>query len=120
MIGSVLTDKPGKVYLSGFEKSNMAKILNQYIGNDTITNFEQDQLYGLFRLSDNYPLYEKLNIPAHTFCTFDFSNYKYYHKVNDEIKNLDIENTAIIVRNIAVGISKIANSDSKEIVLMKN
>ncbi len=120
MIGSVLTDKPGKVYISGFEKSNMGIVFNKYIGSDTIANIDQTLVYDVFELSDNYPLYEKLKIPAHTFCTFDFNNYKHYHRVSDEMKNVDIENTGIIVRNIALGFTKIAASDVKEIVLKKD
>jgi len=120
MIGSVLTDKPGKVYLSGFERSNMGAIFNKYIGADTIANIDQSLIYDVFELSDNYPLYEKLKIPAHTFCTFDFNNYKHYHRLCDEMKNVDIENTGIIVRNIALGFTKIAASDVKEIVLPKD
>jgi Zn-dependent M28 family amino/carboxypeptidase len=120
MIGSVLTNKPGKIYISGFDKSNMSEIFNKYTGNDNITSIELDQMYGLFRLSDNYPLYEKLNIPAHTFCTFDFSNYEHYHRLTDEVKNLDIENAGIIIRNIALCVSKLSCSDKKEIVLTKN
>jgi len=119
MIGSVLTSKPGKVYITGFERSNMGTILNQYLGNDTIANLDNSLIYDVFQLSDNFPLYEKLKIPAHTFCTFDFNNYKYYHKVTDEIKHLDVENTGIIVRNIAFCVAKIASSDTKEIVLSK-
>jgi len=119
MIASVLTNKPGKVYISGFEKSNMGTIFNQYIGNDTIANIDNELVYDVFSLSDNYPLYEKLKIPAHTFCTFDFNNYKHYHRVTDEMKNVDIENTGIIIRNIDLGLTKIIESAEKEIVLSK-
>jgi len=117
MIASVLTNKPGKVYISGYSKSNMGDVFNQYIGNETIANVDNEMIFDIFGLSDNYPIFEKLNIPAHTFCTFDFNNYKHYHRVSDEINNIDIENTGIIIRNIAIGISGIANSTSKEIIL---
>ncbi len=76
--------------------------------------------FDVFQLSDNYPLYEKLKIQAHTFCTFDFNNYQHYHELSDEIDNLDIENTGIIVRNIAAGLTKIANSNTREILLHTN
>lgn len=117
MIGSTLTDKPGKVYISGEERSNMREIFNQSFDAEEITSMKSKDFFDVFTLSDNYPLYEKLNIPAHTFCTFDFTNYKHYHKVSDEIQNLDLENTGIIVRNIAKGLIAVLNSKEKSIKL---
>jgi len=117
MIGSTLTDKPGKVYISGENRSNMREIFNQAFDAEEITTMKQKEFFDIFTLSDNYPLYEKLQIPAHTFCTFDFNNYKHYHKVSDEIQNLDLENTGIIVRNIAKGLIGVLNSDEKTIKL---
>lgn len=118
MIGSILTEKPEKVYISGEKRSNMREIYNKYIGNEAITSFKSNGFFDIFRLSDNFPIYEKLNIPAHTFCTFDFKNYVHYHKPSDEIQNLDLENTGIIVRNIAKGFVGIVNSSTKEVQLV--
>ena len=117
MIGSILTDQPGKVYLSGYDKSNMAEIMNRYTGNNAFVKSQKAEMMGVFSLSDNYPIYENLKIPAHTLCTFDFDNYKHYHRTTDEIKNVDIPNTGIIVRNIAKAITGIANSQENEIKL---
>ncbi len=120
MIGSILTDKPEKVYISGEERSNMRQVLNKYIGNEAITPFKSNGFFDIFRLSDNFPIYEKLNIPAHTFCTFDFKNYEHYHKTSDEIQNLDLENTGIIVRNIAKGFIGLVNGPENEVLLIEN
>jgi bacterial leucyl aminopeptidase len=117
MIGSVLTSQKGKVYLSGYKKSNMPQVLNKYIGSEEIVNWEKEENYGLFGLSDNYPIYQALNVPSHTFCTFDFNNYPYYHKVDDEIDKIDMENTVIIANNISLAIRKIAESSDYDIKL---
>jgi hypothetical protein len=119
MIGSKLTNKPGKVYLSGYKKSNMAEIFNQYIGSDKIVYWDKEELYGLFSLSDNYPIYQTLKIPAHTFCTFDFTNYEYYHRLTDEVKNINIENTLILANTIKTGFMGVSQSKDCEIKLIE-
>ncbi|MFN8259186.1 MAG: M28 family peptidase [Bacteroidales bacterium] len=117
MIGSMLKGEPGKVYLSGYEKSNMADVMNRYVKNGAFIRSAKADMMGVFSLSDNYPVYENLHIPAHTFCTFDFGNYKHYHKTSDEIQNIDMRNTGIIIRNIAKAVFGIANSAEREIKL---
>ncbi len=116
MIGSEATNQPEKVYLSGDMYSNMCEIFNKYIGSEEVVNYKKG-FFDVFRLSDNYPIYSNLNIPSHTFCTFDFRNYEHYHKVSDEIQNIDLENTGIIIRNIAKGFIELLNSQEKEIRL---
>lgn len=117
MIGSVLTDEPGKVYITGYQKSNMAEIFNKYIGNQGIVNWQEEEQKGIFRMSDNYPLYKILKIPSHTFCTFDFKNYPYYHEVSDEMDKVDIDNTLIIANHISTAIRKLSESKKNEINL---
>lgn len=114
MIGSQVTDQPGKVYLSGSDYSNMLEKYNQYIGSKEVVGYKKGFL-DVFRYSDNFSIYKHLNIPAHTFCTFNFKNYKHYHKVSDEIQNMDIENTCIIVKNIAKGFIGLINVQKQEI-----
>jgi len=117
MIGSQLTKQAGKVYISGYDKSNMAEVLNNYIGEETITKLDIEDIYGLFRLSDNYPLYNHLKVPSHTFSTFDFDNYEHYHKVSDEIENVDLQNTVNIIRHISLAVVKLSVASEKEIEL---
>lgn len=117
MIGSQLTNQPGKVYISGYDISNMAEVLNNYIGKETIIKLESEDFYGLFRLSDNYPLYQHLHVPSHTFSTFDFHNYKHYHQVSDEIENVDLQNTVKIIRDIVLAVVKLSVKTEKEIEL---
>jgi Zn-dependent M28 family amino/carboxypeptidase len=119
MIGSVLTDQPGKVYLTGYHLSTMADVFNNCVGGDAFVYWQQELSHDLFRRSDNFPIYDILKIPSHTFITFDFINYPYYHKVTDQMDKINIDNTLIIANNICTGIRKISESSGNEIKLKK-
>ena len=54
MIGSQFSKDPGKVYLSGYKKSNMPEIFNRYIGSEEVVQWSKEDMYDLFSLSDNY------------------------------------------------------------------
>ena len=41
----------------------------------------------LFKRSDNYPFYAEFNVPSQTICTFDFTNYSYYHRIHQILYN---------------------------------
>jgi bacterial leucyl aminopeptidase len=117
MIGSILTSQKAKVYISGYKKSNMAQVLNKYIGTEEIVYWPKEEMHGIFGLSDNYPIYNVLNVPSHTFCTFDFDNYPYYHQLDDEIDKIDMNNTLIVANNICTAIRKLSESKGREIKL---
>ena len=55
----------------------------------------------LFYRSDNATL-AKLGVPAHTISTSKMDNEPNYHKVSDEVKTLDMENMAMIIKSIAL------------------
>jgi len=115
MIGTMFHNYPGKVYMTGYHLSNMAEFMNKCIGSESILYWQEELSTGVFRLSDNYPLYEILKVPAHTFCTFDFTNYPYYHQPDDEMDKIDVNNTVSVVNNISVGIRKLAESAGNDI-----
>jgi Zn-dependent M28 family amino/carboxypeptidase len=117
MIGSVLSDQPGKVYLSGYHLSTMADVFNSYVPGGAFVYWQNELNHGLFRLSDNFPIYEILRIPSHTFCTFDFNNYPYYHELNDQMDKINVDNTLIIANNICTGVRKISESSENSIKL---
>ena len=100
MIGKTMTAGEDKVYVTGFSRSNLAEAINAVTGSDFVTFLEAEVQHNLFQRSDNYPFYNAFQIPAHTFSSFDFQNYPYYHHVEDEVANLDIENMNSII-NIA-------------------
>lgn len=116
MIGVPMKAKDYKAYLTGFEKSNLAEKFNEYSEGEKVLGFlPQAQQMSLFQRSDNYPFYEEFSMPAQTVSTFDFSNYNYYHHVNDEAENLDPEFMAELIGDLIPGLQKMANTSEKEI-----
>ncbi len=59
----------------------------------------------------------KFNVPAQTISTFDFTNYPYYHHVDDEFSEMDVDIMEQLIEAIIPGITKMANTTEKEIHL---
>ena len=118
MIGVPMKAKDYEAYVTGFENSNLAEKFNEYSDGKKILGFlPQAKQLNLFKRSDNYPFYEQLKIPAQTISTFDFSNYSYYHHVDDEFQFMDTEHMARLLNDLVPGIQKMANTATKEIKL---
>ena len=113
MIGKTLSTGPNKVYLTGYNKSDCAQILNELHGATFVEFLPAEITYQLFSRSDNFPFYAELKIPSHTFSTFDFKNYDYYHKLGDEVRKLDIDNMNEVIKSSANIISKFLVEDRK-------
>ncbi|WKW46344.1 M28 family peptidase [Myroides sp. JBRI-B21084] len=104
-----------KLFLTGFEKSNMALKLNEYAGSNLIGMSKGAEKYNLFAASDNYPFYEEFKIPAHTLSAFDFSNFNYYHHPKDEFEVMDIKFMTTISQEMLPVVSKMINANTYEI-----
>ncbi len=117
MIGVPLNNKSYKAYITGYEKSNMATKINEYAGNELIGFLPKAKEFQLFQRSDNYPFFKEFNVPCQTISTFDFTNYEYYHHVDDEASQMNFEFMAELINACAPVISKIANTPNKEIKL---
>ncbi|WP_109097986.1 M20/M25/M40 family metallo-hydrolase [Aquimarina sp. AU58] len=117
MIGVPLNDKPYKAYITGYEMSNMAQKMNEYAGSELIGYLPKAKEFQLFRRSDNYPFYEQFKVPCQTISTFDFTNYDYYHHVDDEISEMNFEFMAELINSCFPVLTKMANTSDKEIKL---
>ncbi|WP_299188278.1 M20/M25/M40 family metallo-hydrolase [uncultured Aquimarina sp.] len=117
MIGVPLNDKSYKAYITGYEISNMADKMNEYSGKELIGFLPKAKEFQLFRRSDNYPFYEKFKVPCQTISTFDFTNYEYYHHVDDEVSEMNFEFMAELINDCIPAITKILNTSTKEIKL---
>ena len=115
MIGVPMEGKDYLAYVTGFEETNLAEKFNQYTGEKTLGFFEGAKKMNLFKRSDNYPFFAEFNVPAQTICTFDFTNYPYYHHVKDEVSEMNPEHMANVVEAIIPGIHQILNTQEKEI-----
>ncbi len=102
MIGTESKWGTNSAYITGYEKSNMGKILQDNLA-DSKFKFEPDPYpkQNLFYRSDNATLAE-LGVPAHTISTSKMDTEKFYHTLDDEIETLDMNNMAEIIKSIAI------------------
>jgi Zn-dependent M28 family amino/carboxypeptidase len=106
MIGTGSKWGTNSAYITGYEKSDMGKILQANLTGSKF-KFEPDPYpaQNLFYRSDNATL-AALGVPAHTISTSKMeeapNNEPNYHKQSDEITTLDMNNMAEIIKAIAI------------------
>jgi hypothetical protein len=106
MIGTTSKWGTNSAYITGYEKSDMGKILQANLTGSKF-RFEPDPYpnQNLFYRSDNATL-AALGVPAHTISTSKMedapNNEPNYHKQSDEITTLDMNNMAEIIKAIAI------------------
>lgn len=115
MVGVPLEDKSYLMYITGYELSNLATISNSYSTEKVAGFLPQAKKYGLFNRSDNAAFHNIFNVPSHTYCTFDFTNFDYYHKVGDEVEQMDFNHMVNVVNKLIPVVTGIANSAEQEI-----
>lgn len=113
MIGTESKWGTNSAYITGYEKTDMGKILEKNLSGSKFTFYpdpypEQQ----LFYRSDNATL-ARQGVPAHTISTSKMDSEKYYHTQGDEIGTLDMKNMAEIIKSIAISArSIIAGKDT--------
>uniref|UniRef100_UPI00404AE3D3 M20/M25/M40 family metallo-hydrolase n=1 Tax=Gelidibacter sp. TaxID=2018083 RepID=UPI00404AE3D3 len=115
MIGVPFTDRDYDAFLTGYDNSNMAAKINEYVGYKLIGFSEVSKKYNLFKASDNYPFYEAFKLPSHTVSSCDLSNYDHYHQVGDESNKQNYEHMASLVNKLIPAVEAICNTSTKEI-----
>ncbi len=111
MLGVPMKRNPDKVYITGFNRSNCAQVMNKMAGKDFVIRVPQDEAYRLFYAADNFPFYKVLGIPSHTICTFNMDNYDYYHHLSDEVSKLDMNHLNYIIQNTTYIITQMLKND---------
>lgn len=104
-----------KAYITGYGMSNMAAKVNEYTGREILGFLPTAKQYQLFQRSDNYPFYTEFGLPCQTICTFDFTNYDYYHHVQDEVSEIDLTHMASIINEMIPALERMANTPDREI-----
>ena len=115
MIGTPRNRSKTIAYITGYKKSNMANKLNEYANDKLIGFLPQAKAYNLFQRSDNYPFYKAFKVPAHAISTFDFTNFEYYHHVDDEADKVDFNHMTNFINKMKPALEGMSNTSSKEI-----
>ncbi len=113
MIGTESKWGTNSAYITGYEKSDMGKILQANLTGSKF-HFEPDPYpkQNLFYRSDNATL-AALGVPAHTISTSKMeeapNDEPNYHKQSDEIGTLDMNNMAEIIKAVALSSKSIVS-----------
>lgn len=107
MIGKDSRFGPNALYVTGFDQSNLAQIMQENVRNTEFA-FHPDPYptQNLFYRSDNASLAAE-GVPAHSFSTVQIEKDQYYHTVGDEVSTLNIENIVSSIKAIAIGAQSI-------------
>jgi hypothetical protein len=107
MIGSESKWGGNSAFITGYERTDMGKILQKNLAGSSFTFYpdpypEQQ----LFYRSDNASL-ARQGVPAHTISTTQIDKDPYYHQLTDEIGTIDINNMVRIIKAIALSSTSI-------------
>lgn len=111
MIGTDSKWGKNSAYITGYEKSDMGKIMQRNLEGTGFTFYPDpypDQQ--LFYRSDNATL-ARLGVPAHTISTSKMDSEPFYHTVDDEFATLDMKNMAAIIKSIALSSRTIVSGE---------
>ena len=109
MIGKTPSFGPNTAWLTGFDRSDFGKIIQQNLEGSTYQLFPDPySKYNLFFRSDNASL-ARLGVPSHTFSTTPIDVDKEYHQVSDEIETLNITGITQTIQAVAKGTESIIN-----------
>lgn len=104
MIGIIAEKGPSVAYITGFDKSDFGKILQDAVS-EVKYEFIPDPYpaQNLFYRSDNATL-ARLGVPAHTLSSTPMtSGPSHYHQPSDEFETIDLGHMTDIIRGIALG-----------------
>ncbi|HEY4108374.1 M28 family metallopeptidase [Puia sp.] len=107
MIGSESKWGGNSAFITGYERSDMGKILQKNLTGSSFAFYpdpypEQQ----LFYRSDNASL-ARQGVPAHTISTTQIDRDKYYHQLTDELSTINIDNMVRIIKAIALSSTSI-------------
>ncbi len=117
MTGVHMQDKEYLVYVTGYNKSNIASVSNAHAQENVVGFLPTAAGYNLFKRSDNYPFFREFEVPSHTFSTFDFTNFDHYHRVGDEAGIMNFGHMARVVNKMIPVVEGIVNAADREIKL---
>ncbi len=109
MIGTESKWGRGSAYITGYEKTDMGKILEKNLEGSSFKFYPDPYTtQQLFYRSDNATL-ARLGVPAHTISTSKMDDEPNYHKPSDETGTLDLKNMTEIIKAIALSAKSIVS-----------
>jgi len=107
MIGTESKWGTNSVYMTGFEKTDMGKIMEKNLDGSPFKIYPDPYpAQQLFYRSDNATL-ARQGVPAHSISTSKMDAEPHYHKVSDEFATLDMKNMTEIIKAIALSATSI-------------
>lgn len=109
MIGTESKWGKNSAYITGFEKTDLGKILQKNLQGSSFSFYPDpytDQ--NLFYRSDNATL-ALLGVPAHTISTSKMDSEANYHKLSDEVNTLDLNNMTEVIKSVIISAKSIVN-----------
>jgi len=101
MIGRPEEGAQGKIWVTGWEKSDLGELMRQAAAEYGVTIFEHPQFSAmLYGASDNFALAEA-GVIAHSFSAG--SLHEDYHQVTDEWERLNLPHMARVIEGLLVG-----------------
>ncbi|MEX6627432.1 M28 family peptidase [Tenacibaculum salmonis] len=121
MIGKTPSFGKNTAWLTGFERSDFGKIIqNNLVGTGYQLFADPYEKFNLFFRSDNASL-ARLGVPSHTFSTTPIDVDKDYHNVSDEAETLNMTVITETIKAVAKGTESIINGkDTPTRVVIKN
>ena len=111
MIGRKSKFGRNSAFITGYERSDFAEILQKNLRGKGF-QFHADPYpgQGLFYRSDNASL-ASTGVPAHTISTVQIDKDDFYHSVDDEFGNLNIETLRTVIKAVAAGTESIITGE---------
>ncbi|WP_439881804.1 M20/M25/M40 family metallo-hydrolase [Pontibacter sp. MBLB2868] len=111
MVGKPSKFGPNNAYLTGFDRSDLGKLLQQRLAG-TPYSIHPDPYpdQNLFYRSDNATL-ARLGVPAHTLSSVQIDQDTTYHTVKDEFDKLDMPHLTSMIRAIALAAQGVVNGE---------
>ena len=108
MIGRPEAGANEKVWVTGWDRSDLGKLMNEGSEKAGVLIFSHPQFSGdmLFKSSDNFPFYEK-GIVAHSFSAG--SLHSDYHQVSDHVEKLEMKHMTRVIEGMFSGVLNLAN-----------
>ena len=111
MIGRPEPGANEKVWMTGWERSDLGKLMNDGSQKMGVLTFAHPQLSGdmLYRASDNWPFAEK-GVIAHSFSAG--SLHPDYHKPSDHVEKLELKHMTRVIQGLFGGVMGLASGEA--------